>query len=185
MQWQPVTRRNGNYVLIDSLYQSYVTGTDYNDSMFYIHPPREGKYKILQFAPHPYILFEEPTNRKWDWKLLIGKLWSLDSMYKIDSVVTSNIVYEAKSDTAISYSGDLINCRVIEASADSKDRLSYARFIYNYSFGLISISVRFENGMAYDMSLIDQCKGLDCIGDNKELMYSHNYRHKQRSGKWY
>lgn len=53
-QWKTLTKdTNGKYTLASSYAGNSVSGIIANDTMLFIHPPRYGQYRVLEFCPFP------------------------------------------------------------------------------------------------------------------------------------
>jgi hypothetical protein len=188
MQWQYVKRHDGVYALVDSMYVPYITGAFYNDSMFYIHPPREGKFKILEFSPHPFLRqnvkckMQNVRGKSWEWVLPIGSAYSVDSAYQVSNVDTFYSRYVASGDTSLSYRGKSVMCSVVKADCTSKGRSSSAIYIYNPEVGILHMRIKMGNTVAYEMSLIVDCRGSSCIADNAYLNRIHLSNARKSAG---
>jgi hypothetical protein len=176
MQWQHVASHNGKYTTVDSLYQHCLTGVFYDDTSFYIHPPREGKFRILQFSPHPFICFRKSPGDTWQWDLPICSDWSVEGSYQVSGVDTSYCNYTNLADTPLHYNGRWLICNRLKATCESKGRISEATYIYNRGIGILHISISMSASLRYRFSLIEHCAGLECISDNKELTHLHTAR---------
>ena len=98
MQWKSIGLANGQYI-VKGFANSYPsTGLELNDTSLFIHPPRFGIYRVLEFCPYPLLNARQSS---WKWELDIGKYWAIDTLYPVEQSVTFYNTYTRKGEVEI------------------------------------------------------------------------------------
>ncbi len=130
---------NETYILNPTRVNNVSSGTLSNNDKLLIHPPREGKYIILQICPYPYLEFPLYVGKKWDWDLTVGSQWSPSSSIKWNDNELFSSKYEATDTLLIKTPMGRISCYHIHATNTSKFGISSADFYYSYKYGIIKL----------------------------------------------
>ena len=169
MQWQYLNHDSSTshrYKIDEARIKHIYTGIGINDSLLFIHPPRSGKFKILQFCPYPYVENGKGVGDSWDFILEVDSYWRIDSIIPIEGVDTFTHRYTIQKDTVIDFADSQLHCLVIDATNSSVYGTSTARYIFNNDRGLVSYHIRTHNGQEFDFVQIDRLAGIDSIAFN-------------------
>jgi len=172
MLWNTLSSdKVGKYHVVNSELINSLTGLGYDDTFLFIHPPRHGFYRILQFCPYPNFFGRSELGSNWDWTLNIGQQWAIDTLfpvvfedtfetkYKLDSIITRRTVF-----------GDL-ECYKIIATETSKYGISTGCFYLNNQYGLVNFEFRALDKYVIKFSLIAVLQGMEGIGINKDFIW--------------
>lgn len=161
MEWQFLTcAKSGDYTINTDRYNNLSTGILNNDSILFIHPPRFGPFRILQFCPYPYI---EKNETSWTWNFPIGAVWSIDSLYNPSDVDTFHIVYTMMNKTLVNSPYGNLSCYKINAVSKSKYGQAHSEFYYNNQYGFINLNMTSTNKISFRFKLLEKRKGLESM----------------------
>jgi hypothetical protein len=128
-------------------YESEITGKVENDSLIWLHPPRENQYKYTYLSAYPEVQFKElKIGGNWKNKLFILRGYPSNKEF-VGTIINNLSVKDIVSDTV---SGKIIdNCWRIE-SIDVHSELgeSKSTFIFDEKYyGFIRMEFEYYNGI--------------------------------------
>jgi hypothetical protein len=156
-----------------------ITGVISDDSTLLIHPPRMGKYRILEFCPMPYFQLTSHHNT-WDWDLFIGSGYALPE-YPVLDLDTFSINYSLSDTLYLNTLMGRVLCYQIKAVSRSKFGISTSTFNLNNQFGLVSFTSSSVSKVTYKFNLFHSASYIDSsIYDDRMAKYfeyftKHNY----------
>lgn len=116
------------------------TGIVENDVNIWMHPPRSYFFKILNICPYPFVKFPIEVNDSWSDKMRISSYWS-DSLWgHWDKKLHIDLHYKVDHKEKVYYSGDTIECYVINATSHSDLGVSQLCIYYNDDFGFVRLN---------------------------------------------
>ena len=176
MQWNSIKKTGHGYQLADKAHSSF-TGIEVSDTQLYIHPPREGAYRILQFCPHPLLCLPGFTPKQWTHELTIGSLWRTEPRFDIDSGTSDTFTskyFIVDSNTSERF--------VVTALTLSKFGITAARYDYSNDSGLVYFEMIPDSDVRYEFTLIDIARGIEGLRFNKNLTYYIERKRQAREG---
>ncbi len=110
-----------------------------NDSIVWIHPPRQYFFKILELNPFPYFK-KLKIGSKWKDSLTIGSQYS-DKRWALWKKNLINVVnYEIEKDTLIQTKFGELKCRKTTSYAFNKLGKTYLNSYFNEDYGFILLN---------------------------------------------
>lgn len=150
------------------------TGIGQDDSSLFIHPPRDGRFQVLQFCPYPYFYSNKSS---WHWDFKIGSHWGIDSLYPIKEADTFRIDYQLAGEKSLinTVSGP-IQCCYVAAKSTSRFGVARSNFYLDNDKGIVSFEMIPVDGTKYEFSLIQYVNSLDTIHFSKDVirLYRNN-----------
>ena len=143
---------------------------------FFIHPPRYGRYRLLQFCPFP--LYYSGRD-EWTWDMTIGKGWAIDSVYAIDSTEIFHITYHSDSMVRISTAYGNLPCHKITALSTSGFGNTSAAFYFNENLGLMYWHTMTVDGQGFEFKLLEKTGKVDSGSFYSDVVNLYN-RYKDR-----
>jgi hypothetical protein len=179
MQWNRVKRMGDTYVVPPETEDVSFTSLVADDSMLYIHPPRTGRYRPLQFCPYPYFEIHQSA---WQFTLVAGSLWATDTLVPIPIDATDTFVSNYRlADTMQNCYGNADDSVVVVARTTSRHGQSTARYCYDAHSGLRNFDVYTWYGTHYHFSLIDKKTGQGNVSFSESLKWLMlNRKHHQQ-----
>lgn len=177
MQWEAIQKTEKGYQLASNA-PSSLTGILVSDTELYIHPPREGIYRVLQFCPHPLLHQANqasPTTKHWTQELTIGNLWSTEPIFIIDSGTTETFTSKySVVDTNIS---DRFS---VNALTISKYGITTAKYQYADDSGIVYFKMYPSADMRYEFTLIDIVAGIEGMRFNENFTWQIERKRQAR-----
>ena len=168
MQWQILRKADSFYQLVPERYIRYYTGISVDDTALFIHPPRE-IFRVLQFAPYPYIENNRSFGDSWEWDFEIGSVWSEPRFFPVDSLETFHISYTLVNDTVVESNFGLEKCYQIRATSKSSFGVSKANYFLHPEHGLLHCKIHVLDKLVFEFDLIYKTTGLEGILINKDF----------------
>ncbi len=140
---------------LDVLNKKFIsTGIIENSNRIWMHPPRLGKFKILEYSPFPEIKFPTYVGKSWIWELTPGSNW-INLKYDVDStdVLIYNYTITNKVAIKTKFTTKPIDC--YEVTAISKNEKFKTKFIglFNIYYGFINMSFYNIDGSTISLEL--------------------------------
>ncbi len=131
------------------------TGVLENDTVLWIHPPREDAYRILELSPFPYVKLPARQGQRWQWALGVGSQWGDKrwATWKDDLLVTST--YEVTGQQTLSTPVGKLRCWVVQARATCPKGTTALTSFYNPSCGFVRLAYRNVNKQRVVLTLVD------------------------------
>ena len=166
MQWKTIGLANGQYIV-----KGYSNGYDFtglmlDDTLLYIHPPRYGKYKVLEFCPFPLIQSRQSI---WKWDLDIGEQWAIDSIYPIKYGATFYNIYTKRGEVEIETNNGKLRCLHVAASSTSIFGQAFSNFYINDQLGLVRFDMQPINKMKHEFTFMNKITSYDSFKFDPEF----------------
>lgn len=132
------------------VYQS--TGIVENKDNVWLHPPRNGKLKVLETCPFPFVKLPLNEGMTWNDQLLVGEQWS-DGKWKGSKLFDLEyrvISFESPSNPKI-----MLDQWIIEATAKSDIGDTQAKFSFSEEIGFTAMEFVDFNGSKIIFELVD------------------------------
>ncbi|MDJ1485340.1 hypothetical protein QNI16_32915 [Cytophagaceae bacterium YF14B1] len=134
---------------------SVVTGMIQNDTMVWMHPPREGRYKLTELIPFPSIKLPIQTGKQWDYQLNVGEHYSDSTSLEWKGDLHFDQAYEIEGAKAFSSKFGLIDCTVVKATGVCKYGKTQLYSLYNNWYGFVYLEGILLNGSSIEIELLD------------------------------
>ncbi len=130
-----------------------MTGLVENKRNLWMHPTREGVFKILQLAPFPFIEFPIEKGKSWSWQLDIGDGWSDERLVSWEGPIDNKITYTISDFTTLETSLGKLECTLINAISSNKLGTTNATFYFNEKYGFVQMNYQNLDGSTMQISL--------------------------------
>jgi len=120
------------------------TGVIEENNRIWLHPPRQGEFKILEYSPFPEIVFPINGNQQWFRELSLSKYWE-NKEYNLKGTDILKFVYEyrgSKKIRLIFNNGDVDCSEIYATSMNLESRTSFSG-LYCKKYGFVKME--FEN----------------------------------------
>lgn len=150
------------------------TGVIESEQEIFLHPPRHGKYTILEFSPFPIVKFPLEIGKSWSWPLLIGIGWA-----KMAGIANFNTPYEFTHNYSVTgvstykWGTNIISCFTIEGSCKSPFGNSKLIAHFNQKYGFVKMEYSNMDGSLYTFNL-ENVQELADIQKLRNLIYYDN-----------
>jgi hypothetical protein len=126
----------------DKLYIEEETGVIENKDKLWIHPPRLGYLKFLQFNAYPYIKFPLEINKNWNWNIEVHKDWA-KNYSRITWENRSKTIrhqYTFLKDTMLNFSNiGTLHCNEVLANTKFGEEELEGKIYYNKKNGIVKL----------------------------------------------
>ncbi|UZR97441.1 hypothetical protein [Chondrinema litorale] len=142
-------------------------GVEENDSSLWIHPPRYGRYKKLEFFPFPMVKYPLVKGNNWVWDLNVGNHWSIPGFIeweKGNELFSSHYAVENEANYSTSM-GDL-DCYEIVSKTSSKFKQTSLTALFNKYYGFVKLDYKTIDNERLTFELIEE--------KNLNTYYSYN-----------
>ena len=125
-----------------------------NDSILWIHPPRDGQYSILEISPFPFIKLPARKGQHWRWDLVVGHQWGNKqwATWQGDMLVTS--IYQTTGQQIINTPLGPLSCWVVQAQATCKKGTSRLTTFYHPRYGFVRLAYQTIDGNWLTLDLV-------------------------------
>jgi hypothetical protein len=100
-------------------YWASSTGIVENERNIWLHPPRDGFFRILQLFPFPYIKFEGQMHHQWTDHLAISEQWSNELIGEWHGVLETDLSYEWVENVNLKSSFGQVWCQKLKCISKS------------------------------------------------------------------
>lgn len=125
------------------LEKRFTTGIYEEKDRIWLHPPRDDKFRILEYSPWPYIYFPVSENKSWKRELALGEYWAdpkngiqADDILKFDYVNAGFTSYQLK------YKSRKIECSKIEAESTNIHHQTRFVGLFHPEYGFVKMDFR-------------------------------------------
>lgn len=131
------------------------TGVVENDLNIWMHPPRSYFFKVLNICPYPFVKLPVIENDSWTDKMKVSSYWT-DSLWGYwDKKLHIDLDYRVAGKEEIYFSGENIECFVINSSSYSDLGVSQLRIYYNEIFGFVKLNYNVLDKFKIEFILAD------------------------------
>lgn len=130
---------NIQYYFGDSSFYSLTGGIE-NEANYWIHPPREAYFKILELNPFPYIKAPYEVGNQWTWSLAIGSSWGDPRWITWEGNIKNKYNYEITSKQILETALGPLECYEViglgNGSLGTTKLVSY----FNETYGFVKLN---------------------------------------------
>lgn len=115
------------------------TGLIENEKNIWMHPPRDRLFRILEFAPFPFIQAPYEIGNKWNWSLRIGKFWGDERWKTWEESIENQYEYEITDMKKMKLAIGELECYIIKSTATSSNRQTHLTAYFNEEIGFVKL----------------------------------------------
>jgi hypothetical protein len=115
------------------------TGVIENEKNIWLHPPRDGLFRILQLNPFPYVKEPLEIGNNWNWSMKIGSQYADKRWKEWYGTITNNYNYEVVSKRRIKSPLGRLLCYEIRSFAESELGKTSLIAFFNREFGFVKL----------------------------------------------
>ncbi|MBC7553998.1 MAG: hypothetical protein H7257_08465 [Taibaiella sp.] len=171
-QWALITHKAGGYELCTESPGGDHTGIKTRNLKLFIHPPRHGTFRLLEFCPMPEF-YKVPADSTWFWDLGIGSGWATPPCYPIADLDTFHILYKLQDTVAIATMGGPSQCHHFTAVSKSVYGVATGSYYVNNT-GLVAFTLQPACKGSFAFRLIDKVAGIEGMAFNREFTWGYN-----------
>lgn len=135
-----------------------MTGLIENEANIWLHPPRDGLYKILELNPFPSISYPLEIDRSWEWSLPVGSVYS-DKRWAIwEGVIENKMTYKMTERKIKETIWGSLEIWIIEAEASNVIGKTSLKASFNDSLGFIEMNFVNIDGSSLAFKLVEVTK---------------------------
>ncbi|WP_020404187.1 hypothetical protein [Gracilimonas tropica] len=121
--------------------ESYeLTGLIENEANLWLHPPREGLFKIMQLNPFPFVAYPLEKGNKWEWSVQIGNSFADKRWATWEGIITGKTTYEVTDHKIMDTPWGKLETWIITAEAVNELGKTSMRAVFNYSLGFLEMN---------------------------------------------
>ena len=109
---------------------------------FWLHPPRAGRYAILELNPFPDIELPAKINSPWKWKLEVGSYYANPAWATWEGILTVNHQYQVVDSTRLPTPLGRLPCYRVQATATSKLGTTALESYFSPRYGFVRLNYR-------------------------------------------
>lgn len=145
-----------SYDNIDLLASS--TGIVENETNVWLHPPRDGFFRILELFPFPYIQIGNEIGHQWTDNLLIDGKWSNELIGNWDGKLETNITYEIANAVILESAFGEVPCQQIDAVSISVLGENTLKAYFSEQYGFMRLEYVSLNGLRiiFELEAVDE-----------------------------
>lgn len=113
-----------------------------HDSLLWMHPPRDGAYRILELSPYPYIQLPARAGHQWTWDLAVGDNWSSPQWATWRGLITIHTQYKTVGQQELNTPLGLLRCWQVQARTSSPVGSSALDLWYHPTYGFVQMKYR-------------------------------------------
>lgn len=134
------------------------SGVIENEDNIWMHPPRDKYFSILEINPFPFIKTPYEIGNEWTWTLNIGDGWS-DKRWKTwEGQIENKYKYKITGMKNIKTNLGVIECFVIESTANSRIGETKLMAFFNPEYGFVQLNYTNIDGSLTNLKLSDYYK---------------------------
>ncbi len=117
-----------------------MTGLIENEANIWMHPPRDGLFRILQLSPYPSVSYPMEKGKKWEWTFKVGSHYGDERWATWDGNITINTSYEITGKEVMKTQWGTLETWTIEAEAVSELGITTMKAVFNDSLGFMEMN---------------------------------------------
>ncbi len=131
------------------------TGIIEDKDRIWLHPPRNGIFKILEYSPFPEIRFPVKLNKKWNWQLQLGEFWA-NKEFGLSAIDTLKFSYEISENQQIFRDFERMSIDCLKVNALSTNLRNRTGFIglFNQNYGFVQMIFNNLDGSIVTLNLV-------------------------------
>lgn len=140
-----------------------------NDTMLWIHPPRNGRYRILELNPFPYIKLPARQGQRWPWALVVGDSWADPRWVVWHGQILLNNYYQTLGQHLLTTPFGPLTCWLVRSHTSCPVGTSTLDSYYHPQLGFVRLAYRTIDGRRLTMNLVDTT--LVALSNNSPATY--------------
>ncbi|NML66634.1 hypothetical protein HHL22_15615 [Hymenobacter sp. RP-2-7] len=129
-----------------------------NDSTLWLHPPRDGRYRILELSPFPYIKLPARQGQRWPWHLAVGSQWADPKWAVWRGEIHVTYAYQTLGQQLLATPLGPLTCWLVRAQASCPVGTSSLDSYYHPQLGFVRLAYRTLDGRRLTLSLVDTAR---------------------------
>jgi hypothetical protein len=125
-----------------------------NDTMLWLHPPRDGKYRILELSPFPYIKLPTRPGQRWPWSLNVGSQWADPKWAVWQGNIRITYTYQTIGPQALTTPFGSFTCWLVRGQTSCPVGTSTLDSYYHPQLGFVRLAYRTIDGRRLTMNLV-------------------------------
>lgn len=135
-----------------------MTGLIENEANIWMHPPRDGLFRILQLSPYPSVSYPLETGKEWEWSFQVGSHYGDERWATWDGNITITTTYEITDKQVRETQWGELETWTIEAEAISELGSTSMEAVFNDSLGFLEMNFINIDGSKFEFSLREAAK---------------------------
>lgn len=138
--------------------ESYeLTGLIENEANIWLHPPREGLFRIMELNPFPAVQFPLEIGNTWQWSVAAGEQWSDERWTTWEGNVKNTMTYEILSKSTINSKWGELETWAIKGEATNRLGTTLFEAAYHDSLGFVNMHFTNIDGstLEFDLAQVD------------------------------
>lgn len=145
---------NIQYYFGDSSFYSLTGGIE-NEANYWIHPPREAYFKILELNPFPYIRAPYKVGTQWTWSLAIGSSWGDPRWATWEGNIKHKYNYEITSKQTIETALGSLECYEVIGLGNGPLGTTKLVSYFNETYGFVKLNYTNIDGSQTKITLVE------------------------------
>jgi hypothetical protein len=133
-----------------------VTGVTENDTLLWIHPYRNGAYRILQLSPFSMIKYPLRPGSTWQWDLSAGGHYGSKEWVEWQGEKIFRSTYREAGRQTITTPLGKLDCYEVRAVCKSDFGETGLRLYFNRQYGFVRMHYENINGTSMHLELIEE-----------------------------
>lgn len=133
-----------------------IMGVIEQDSVLWSHPPRQGRYGVLELSPFPYIKLPAAVGSRWTWDLGVGDHWSSPQWKVWRGLLNVHSTYRVVGQRVVPTQLGRLRCWVVQAQVTCPLGASSLEMLYHPSYGFVQLTYRTITGERIAFTLVKE-----------------------------
>lgn len=126
-----------------------------NEQNLWMHPPRDGLFRILELNPFPFIQAPYQVGNQWHWQLSIGSHWSDKRWKEWQDRITNRYHYRISGNKPMKTKLGTLACWEVTATAQSELGKTGLIAYFNQEHGFVELNYTNIDGSQLLLKLIE------------------------------
>lgn len=113
-----------------------------NKEEFWIHPPRYGRYRILELNPFPHIKLPVVSGRTWEWKVYPPELYADSAWASWKGILQVKFRYTLGGIVQLATPLGNLSCYRVQATGTSKLGSTASEAYFHPTYGFVRLNYR-------------------------------------------
>lgn len=125
-----------------------------NNEEFWLHPPRYGRYRILELNPFPHIKLPVVSGKTWEWKVYPPELYADSAWARWKGILRVQFRYKLGSIAQLATPFGELSCYRIQARGTSKLGTTALEAYFHPTYGFVRLNYRNINASRVQLTLV-------------------------------
>ena len=131
------------------------SGVIENEKNIWMHPPRDGLFRVLELNPFPFIQAPYRVGNQWNWELSIGSHWGDTRWKEWQGTITNRYQYRISGHQQIETRLGTLPCWEVTSTAQSELGKTGLIAYFNPEHGFVRLNYTNIDGSRLVMELIE------------------------------